>query len=151
MKYIYILLLTICFGCSTKNINYDRNKIIEKYNTDYKFFLNDEEIVFKNFFLNKNNINRIIVDKKSKTVNIHQKYKSNLYKLNEYNLNRFINEFFELNDLNCQNCFLFIDGFPSSVNRITELSFEENTIKNIVHLKETNLDKTALIITTNDM
>ena len=44
MKFIYFILLISSFGCATKNINYDRYKIIEKYKTDYKYYLNDEDI-----------------------------------------------------------------------------------------------------------
>ncbi|MDP2161842.1 MAG: hypothetical protein Q8K02_15270, partial [Flavobacterium sp.] len=128
MKFIYFIVLIICFGCSTKNINYDRNKIIEKYNTNYKFYLNDEEIVFENFFLNKNNIDRIIVDKRGKTILIHQKFKSQLFRLKEYNLDRFINDSFKLDDLNCQDCVLAIDGFLFPIEKLNEIYFSEKSI-----------------------
>lgn len=149
MKFIYFILLITCFGCATKNINYDRNNIIEKYKDDYRFFLNDEEIVFENVFLNKNNIDQIIVDKRSKIVVIRQKYKSQFFKLKEFNLNLFVNDSFKLDDINCQNCALVIDGFLFPIEKLNEIYFSEKIIKEINFLKNASYDKAVLLIITN--
>lgn len=149
MKFIYFILLISCFGCATKNINYDRNKIIEKYNDDYRFFLNDEEIVFENVFLNKNNIDQIIVDKRSKIVKINQKFKSNLFKLKEQNLDNFVNESFEIKDLDCQNCPVIIEGSIYSNRKINDFYFEENLIFDIRILKEASYNIMPLVIILN--
>jgi hypothetical protein len=148
MKFIYFILLISSFGCATKNINYDRYKIIEKYKTDYKYYLNDEDIAFENVFLNKDNIESIIVDKRSKTIVIHQKYKSRIFTLKELDLDLFVNNSFKLEDINCQNCFLVIDGFLFPIEKLNEIYFSEKIIKEISFLKHATYDKSVLMIST---
>ena len=149
MKFFSLILLIICFGCATKTINYDRNKIIKKHQNDYTFFLNDNEIIFENVYLKKNNITKIEVYKKKKTIVIHQKNKSNLFKLKEQNLDQFIDDSFVLDDLDCQNCFLVIEGRLLPISKINNIYFEENIINDIIHLKEVSFDKTLLIVILN--
>jgi len=51
MKIIYYIILFSFFGCGTKNINYNKDKIEKKYQSNYKFFLDEKEINFPNIIL----------------------------------------------------------------------------------------------------
>lgn len=73
MKIILTLILMILsIGCATRNIAYDRNKILKKYSSDYNIFVDNQKIDFENIYLNKYNIDYVKLDKQNKKVNIKQ-------------------------------------------------------------------------------
>lgn len=42
--FIILLILTLTFGCTTRNIKYDRNKILKKYSAEYIIFVDNEKM-----------------------------------------------------------------------------------------------------------
>ena len=90
-----LIILILSIGCATRNIEYDRNKILKKYSSDYNIFVDNQEIDFENIYLNKYNIAYVKIDNQNKKVNIKQLktvelievkkiYLDNINKLHEY-------------------------------------------------------------------
>ena len=146
MKIIYYIILFSFFGCETKNINYDKYKIEKKYQSNYKFFLDEKEINFPNVYLNKYNIKKTIVNRRNKKVIFNQINKSKQVRLNDYDLNTLVDNSFKLNDFNCENCILVIEGVIFTIDKINDLYFEEYSIEKILFLKEASFDKSVILI-----
>jgi hypothetical protein len=67
-----LIILILSIGCATRNIEYDRNKILKKYSNDYNIFVDNQEIDFEKIYLNKYNIAYVKIDNQNKKVNIKQ-------------------------------------------------------------------------------
>ena len=70
--FLLLLVLTLTLGCATRNIKYDRNKILKKYSADYKMFVDNEKMDLETVFLDKDNIENIRIDKRTKELKITQ-------------------------------------------------------------------------------
>ena len=83
---VLFILLIINYGCSTRNIKYDRIKIAKNYSMNYKIFVDNEEVDIENTYLNKKNIKNVRIDKKEKELNITQLKRTELFELKNLNL-----------------------------------------------------------------
>ena len=87
IKILFSIILAFTFyNCSSYKINYNRDKIINKYSDNYIVLLDNEKIQLENIYLDKDNIKNIIVDKKSKVINISQNKINELFELKNINL-----------------------------------------------------------------
>ncbi len=86
MKIFLLSILLFFYGCSMQTINYNRNKITEKYSKKYQIFLDGEKVDFETIYLDKSNIRNIVVNKKSKELNINQKTNVKFFELRNLNL-----------------------------------------------------------------
>lgn len=84
--FVLFILLIINYGCATRNIKYDRNKIVKKYSMNYKTFVDNEKVDLENIYLNKKNIKNVRIDKKEKELNITQLKRPELFELKNLNL-----------------------------------------------------------------
>lgn len=80
------LLLLFTFSCAYRNIKYDRDKILERYFSNYKILLDNKEISFPMVFLDKENIEYIRINKRDKTLNIQQLNNTKFFKIKDLNL-----------------------------------------------------------------
>jgi hypothetical protein len=76
MKKAAIIFITLSLitstSCSIRNITYNRDKILKKYNR-YDIFLNSEKINPDTVYLDRRNIQSVRLDKKQLSINIFQK------------------------------------------------------------------------------
>jgi predicted double-glycine peptidase len=81
-----LFLLILTFGCATRNIKYDRNKILKKYSTDYETFLDNQKIDLETVYLDKDNIENIRIDRKTKKLKITQFKHAEFFSMENWNL-----------------------------------------------------------------
>ncbi len=70
--YFILLLSLIVIGCSTVNIKYNRDKILKKYSIDYSIYLDKRPVDLERYYLDKDNIDNIKVNRKNLEINITQ-------------------------------------------------------------------------------
>jgi len=81
-----LFLLILTFGCATRNIKYDRNKILKKYSADYETFLDNQKIDLETVYLDKDNIENIQIDRKTKKLKITQFKHAEFFSMENWNL-----------------------------------------------------------------
>ncbi len=126
---VFLFLLTFTLGCSTRNIKYDRNKILEKYSADYKTFVDNESVDLETIFLNKDNIENIRIDKRTRELKITQLKPTKLFLIKNFELdslfpNRKIVAKRKI-DL------IIIDGIPMTDSLKEKTKIDLNAIKSI--------------------
>ena len=84
--FLLLFLLILTFGCATRNIKYDRNKILKKYSADYEMFLDNQKIDLQTIYLNKDNIENIRIDRKTKKLKITQFKPAEFFSMENWNL-----------------------------------------------------------------
>ena len=84
--YLFLILLTFTFGCATRNIKYDRNKILKKYSAEYKMFVDNEKMDLETVFLDIDNIENIRIDKHTKELKINQLKPTELFAIKNFKL-----------------------------------------------------------------
>lgn len=83
---VFFILLIITYGCTIRNINYDRNKILKKYAINYETFVDNEKVELETTYLEKKNIKNVLINKKSKHLIINQFKRVELFELKNLNL-----------------------------------------------------------------
>ena len=87
MKLIFpFIFIILIFSCKTNNIHYNRDKILKKYSKEYSIFINNEITDFEKNYLDRDNIENITINKKSKKLNITLKKINELFKLSDINI-----------------------------------------------------------------
>ena len=84
--FLLLTILTLTFGCATRNINYDRNKILNKYSTEYQMFVDNKKVDLETLFLDKDNIENIRIHKGKKELKITQLKPTELFEMKKLNL-----------------------------------------------------------------
>jgi hypothetical protein len=136
-KFILILLILIHFGCSTYEVKYNRNEIVKKYSAKYKTFIDNENLDLEAHFLDRDNIKKVVVNKKTKELKITQ-------------INKVV--FFELKNLNLDSLssgrrgwnkkkidLIIIDGIPLSDSLKSIVKIDPNAIKSLEFLSKEKL------------
>ena len=152
--FLFLLLLTLTFGCATRNINYDRNKILKKYASEFDIILDSEKVNLENLYLDKDNIKTISIDRKEKTVTIDQLKKPELITLNNIYLDSLSKGRRGWNKKEIG--FIIIDGILLNDKTTEEIKLDPNAIKDFRIQKGEDskdsrifrMDKDYLIITT---
>jgi hypothetical protein len=106
-----LIILILSIGCATRNIEYDRNKILKKYSSDYNIFVDNQEIDFENIYLNKYNIAYVKIDNQNKKVNIKQLKTVELIEVKKIYLDN-INKLHEYTDEKKLELLIVINGLP---------------------------------------
>ena len=153
---IFLLLLTLAltFGCATRNIKYDRNKILKKYASEFDIILDSEKVNLENLYLDKDNIKATSIDRKEKTVTIDQLKKPELITLNNIYLDSLSKGRRGWNKKEIG--FIIIDGILLNDKTTEEIKLDPNAIKDFRIQKGEDskdsrifrMDKDYLIITT---
>ena len=84
--FLLLLTLTLTFGCATRSIKYDRNKILKKYSAEYKMFVDSEKMDLETVFLDKDNIEKIRIDKRTRELKITQLKPTVLFEIKNFKL-----------------------------------------------------------------
>jgi len=150
MHLLFLIISCFSIGCATKTVSYHRYKIIKKYDKSYKFYLNDHLINLDTIFLNKSNVDKVRINRKSKCLNIYQKNKNpNFNSL--HNLNITYQKTMESSD----SLINIIDGILIDAAQQKSIKIEESVIKDITVLKKEEVLKSLpharagiLIVTT---
>ena len=152
--FLLLLILTLTFGCATRNIKYDRNKILKKYASEFDIILDSEKVNLENLYLDKDNIKATSIDRKEKTVTIDQLKKPELITLNNIYLDSLSKGRRGWNKKEIG--FIIIDGILLNDKTIAEIKLDPNAIK-VFRIKKGEdskdsrifrMDKDYLIITT---
>jgi hypothetical protein len=106
-----LIILILSIGCATRNIEYDRNKILKKYSSDYNIFVDNQEIDFEKIYLNKYNIAYVKIDNQNKKVNIKQLKTVELIEVKKIYLDS-INKLHEYTDEKKLELLIVINGLP---------------------------------------
>lgn len=137
--FLLLFLLTLTFSCATRNINYDRNKILKKYSTDYKMFVDDKEIDLETVYLDKNNIESVRIDKQIRELKITQLKPTKLSKIKEI----------FLDSLSAKNrdwgkkkieLLIVVDGVPLT----DSLKIDTNAIKSFMILSQEKMNNLTI-------
>ncbi len=143
-KIFLFLILLLTYGCSVRNINYDREKIIKKYASNFDILVDSKKVDFKNLYLDLENIREIRLDRKNKTLGITQIRASKLVKLSEINLD-------SLNKgrggwKKTKIGLIVINGIPLTDEHIEKTLIDLNSIKDFRVLKGKDLEKNGSTI-----
>lgn len=152
--FLLLLILILTFGCATRNIKYDRNKILKKYASEFDIILDSEKVNLENLYLDKDNIKATSIDRKEKTVTIDQLKKPELITLNNIYLDSLSKGRRGWNKKEIG--FIIIDGILLNDKTTAEIKLDPNAIKVFRIQKGEDskdsrifrMDKDYLIITT---
>lgn len=142
MRLLTILLFVLlCVSCATKTIKYDREKIINKYVEGYDVILDSEKVNFQNVYLDKDNLEKITVHKKIKTIQIDQIIKTELFYMNQLNLDS-LNKGrdFNFNKIGL----IIIDGITLTEGYFEDVRIDPNSIKYFEVLSQEKLNNLTL-------
>jgi hypothetical protein len=150
MKNYIFLLLILVSSCASRYIKYDRHKLIKKYSSKYKTFVDKKEVNLKNTYLDKNNIKNVYIDKHKKKLIINQFKPVALMELKNLKLDSLITG----NKLkkNTKIQLILIDGVPLSEHMIKKTKIDIHAIKsiNLINFETSCKDGEILLITTKD-
>lgn len=137
--FLFLLLLTFTFGCATRNIKYDRNKILKKYSTDYKMFVDNEKTDLETLFLDKDNIKNVRIDKRAKELNITQLKPAEFYEMRKLKLDSVISENKNWKDQNIE--MVIIDGIPIADTLLQNTKIDPNAIRTFTILTQDKMNE----------
>ncbi len=137
---LLLFLLSFTFSCATRNIQYDRNKILKKFSTDYEMFVDNKKMDLENVYLNKENIENVHIDKQAKEIRITQ-FKPT--------------EFFELKNLNLDSlsvgqraedkrkiALIIIDGIILAESTLEKTKIDPNAVKSFTIVSSEIMERT---------
>lgn len=148
-----VFVLFVLNSCRTRAIPYDRHRIIKKFR-HYRVYLNSEKLInLDTFYLNRDNIKRIILNNQTYTLNIFQKEKStNFLTLFDASVSYPSNVHLQDNI-----AIYVIDGILIEKENQRAIKIEKGAIKEISHLKKDELAesfhhirKDVVVITINN-
>ncbi|MFY7787404.1 MAG: hypothetical protein ACOVQA_05975 [Thermoflexibacteraceae bacterium] len=84
--YLLMVFSLLHSSCATSKKNYTNEELIKKYSKHYQIYLDSNRIHLSYTFLDRENIAKIEVDKKTKRITIVQKVKTKLLDLHTINL-----------------------------------------------------------------
>ncbi len=140
MRILLILVLLIfTLSCATRNIKYDRNKILEKYSADYQTFIDNEKMDIKNVFLDKNNIKNVQIDNRTQELKITQFRRTELFEMRNLNLDILSDEQRDWDKKNIE--LIIIDGIPLTDSLIDKTKIDPNSIKSFSILTQKQMNE----------
>lgn len=154
--FLLLLTLTLTFGCATRNIKYDRNKILKKYSAEYKMFVDNEKMDLETVFLDKDNIENIRIDKRTRELKITQLKPTELFAIKNFKLD----SLFPDREIETKRKIdlIIIDGIPMTDNLKEKTKIDLNAIESISIVTQEKMNNSTfgrrydgdlLLITTN--
>ena len=140
--FLLLFVLTFTFGCATRNIKYDRNKILKKYSAEYKMFVDNEKTDLETVFLDKDNIESILIDKRTKELKITQLKRTELFQMNKLNLDSLSAGQRGWNKKKIE--LIVIDGIPITDTLLEKTKIDPNAIKSFNILTQEMMQNTNL-------
>ncbi|RWU10497.1 hypothetical protein [Pedobacter chitinilyticus] len=118
-------------GCRTREVSYRRDKIIKKFK-HYKIYLNNRDLIdLDTFYLDKDNVARVIANNQSYRLSIFQKNKKNRF----YSLDEVIKSFEKELDTS-DSLINIIDGIFIEPLKQKSIKFEQDVVKAVVFIKK---------------
>lgn len=140
--FLLLLLLTFTLGCATRNIKYDRNKILKKYSTaDYKTFVDNEKMNLDTVFLNKDNIENIRVDKRTRELKITQLKPTEFFAIKNFKLDSLFPD--RKIEAKRKIDLIIIDGVPMTDSLKEKIKIDLNAISSISILTKEKWNNTS--------
>jgi len=135
---LFLFLLIFTFGCATRNIKYDRNKILKKYSTEYKIFVDNQKIDLENIYLDKDNIKNVRIDKRTKELKITQLKLTELFEIKNLKLD----SLFPNRNITTERKIdlIIIDGIPLNDSLKEKTKIDLNAIKSILILTQEKMN-----------
>ena len=130
-------------SCATRYIEYDRNTILKKYSAKYSIFIDDQKIDLTNVYLDKNNIENILIDKKTKKLNIKQYKKARLIEIQKLNQDSLSGKIKEVNKRKID--LIIIDGIVLDDHLNNKIKVDLNAIKSLSIISKEKLNNDKLI------
>ncbi|MDX6748126.1 hypothetical protein SHK09_15115 [Polaribacter sp. PL03] len=137
---LLLLVLNLTLGCATRNIKYDRNKILKKYSAEYKMFVDNEKTELETVFLDKDNIENIRIDKRTKELKITQLKRTELFEMKNLNLDSLSAGQRGWNKKKIE--LVIIDGIPLTDSLLEKTKIDPNAIKSFNILSQEMMEKT---------
>ena len=133
-------MLFFSVSCATRNIKYDRNKILKKTFADYKTFLDNEEIYFPMVFFDKGNIENIKINKRDKILNIKRLIPKELFKIKDLSIDSLYHIRKDWDKINL----VIIDGLLIHGRLKEDIRINPNAIKHIELTNDKEMHKLNL-------
>lgn len=137
--FLLLLTLTLTFSCATRNIKYDRNKILKKYSVEYKMFVDNEKMDLETVFLDKDNIENIRIDKRAKELKITQFKPAEFYEMRKLKLDSVISENKNWKEQNIE--MVIIDGIPIADALLQKTKIDPNAIRTFTILTQDKMNE----------
>lgn len=140
--FLLLLILTLTFGCATRNIKYDRNKILKKYSAEYKMFVDNKKMDLETVFLDKDNIENIRINKQAKELKITQIKQIELFEMKNLNLDSLSagRSGWDKNKIEL----IIIDGVPLTDSLKEKIKIDPNAIKSFTILSQEKMNNMTL-------
>lgn len=135
------LLVTITFSCASRDINYDRNKLLNRYSESYKTFVDNQEVDLEYLYLNKNNIHQVVLNKKSKHLNIYQNKPTKFFEIKNLNLDSLSSGRRGWNKNKI--ALIVINGIPLTEEDIEKTKIDTNAIESLNIISQQKLNETT--------
>ncbi len=136
--FLLLFLLIFTFSCATRNINYDRNKILQKYSAKYKMFVDNEKMDLETVFLDKDNIENIQIDKRTKELKITQLKRIELFEMKNFKLDSLFPD--RKIEKKIKIGLIIIDGIPLTDSLKEKTKIDLNSIKEISIITEEKMN-----------
>ena len=140
--FLLLLLMLLTLGCATRSIKYSRAKILKKYSADYQIYVDHKAMDLETVFLDKDNIENILVDKRTRALKITQFKPVELMELKNLNLDSIPTEQKYWNKKKID--LIIIDGIPLNDSLKEKIKIDPNAIKSFHILSEEAMKKTNL-------
>ena len=121
---LFLLLFTL--SCATRNIQYDREKVLSEYSKGFDILVDEQKVNFGNLFLDKSNIAKATINRKKKDLKITQYKTPELIKLSEIYLDSLSNSNGGWKKKKIG--FIIIDGILQTDKTIDEISIDPKAI-----------------------
>ena len=139
---LFFLTLFFTSGCSTRSVNYDRYKILKKYSSNFDIFVDNEKTDLETLILDKDNIEKLQINKRTKEVNITQFNKPEYIETKNFNLDTLsatrkgaTKEKVEL---------VIIDGIPLTDDLKLKTRIDPNAIEYLTIISHEEMNKMTL-------
>lgn len=139
---IVILILSYTFGCATRNVNYDRYKILKKYASDYDIYVDNEKTDLETLFLDKDNIEKVHINKQTKELNITQIKQPEYIETKNFNLDTLSATRQGASKKKVE--LVIIDGIPLTDDLKLKTRIDPNAIESFTIISKEEINKKAL-------
>jgi len=139
--HILLFLSISFFSCATGSLKYNRNKILEKYSKEYEIFVDNEKTNLEVFFLDKDNIKNIRINKRKKEIKITQHKTTKLLELKNINLDSLYTEKRGSNKRKIE--LIVIDGIPLDESLNEKIKIDPNSIESFEIITKEEMNNPA--------
>ena len=141
MRIFQLLFLTVVvLGCATRNVKFDRDKILKKYFNDYKISVDGKEVNLNFVILDKNNIKDVQLNNQKGQLQITQLKPTELIEIKDLKLDCLckIPKGFHKGKISL----IVVDGIPVIESLKNKLKIDPRAIKTLMIISEEKMKRT---------